>query len=215
LKILKTAIALTSQPAVSPEPRKPKRLRRSFLVSLRRQSKVVWEEDLLKRIAVSKPKENKKMSEKDENESDDLNNTPGVVENISKENTIQWRPSFSKNRILNESEESEDDQNLAQFIENRLLQSHQIRKSIERRLSRSRASLESNFSEALSIKRSHSKLFDPPVHDMEDLYVSESSPDIFSVISEATGSYSSGSGSYTTGSYDDDSESYYNSSDEA
>ena len=205
IKILKTAIALTSQPAVSPEPRKPRRLRRSFLVSLRRQSKVVWEEDLLKRISVSQPKERKMLTEIGEMKNSAVSKTQSeeIIEDV-----LPWRPSVSKNRILNDSEESDDEHNLA-------LQSHQYRKSFERRISRSRASIESTLSDTMSIrKKSHSKLFDPPVHDMEDLYGSESSPDIFSVISEATGSFSSDTGSYTTGSYDDDSDSYYHSSDE-
>lgn len=209
LKILKTAIGLTSQPVKSPEPRKPRRLRRSFLLTLRRQSKLVWEQDLLKRIGAPQRRsiQNTEISEDNENVTD--------FDGEKNENSnVQCHPQFSKNVVSSEKEESDNKQYLADLSEKRLPDADQLNQTTERLLSRSRASMDSAVSESLSVqRRSFSKYIDAPVHDLEDLYCTESSPDIFSVISEATGSFSSGS-SFTTGSSGADSDSSYSSSED-
>jgi len=52
-EIIKSAIALTSQPPTPPKPRRPRRIRRSFLVTLRRESIMVLQNDLLNKYPVT------------------------------------------------------------------------------------------------------------------------------------------------------------------
>jgi hypothetical protein len=188
LEILKTAIALTSQPAKSPEPKTSRRLRKSFLFNLRRMSKVVWEEELLKRVEIQP------NSTAEIRATDKYDQKEGIsVKNDS--DTPLSLPLFAQNKIINENDDSEDDKTLLR------LSFSQIRPQSQ--------STDSNLSDT----RRESRYSDITTGDIDDMIFSDSSPDVFSAISERTGSYLSSS-SYSSGSSDDldDSGSFYSSS---
>ena len=187
LKILKAAIALTSQPApVQDCSIKPRRLRRSYVLNLRRTSKLLWENDLLMRAGPppKRKKQDSMISELDCSSRKSLGDFNSAI--------VKTKPSIFRNRILND-EDDDDSDIVFQFTDRQ-----------------SRGSFASILNGVIGKTPLVSFCSDAPVHDIEaDLYNSESSPDIFSVISERTGSsytdysYTSGSGSYYSTETDD------------
>lgn len=94
LRILKAAVALTSQPALPLEPQKPSVLRKSYLAHLRRQSKLDWENELMRRAGAKASDEN---ANQDSLKPDDAFETENLI----------WRPSLTRNRILNSFTDSD------------------------------------------------------------------------------------------------------------
>lgn len=102
LKILKAAIALTSQPAKQPESRTERRRRNSYRYTLRSQNKLEWERDLLSRAGTRAQKENVTSAEQE----------PGTAKTEETERLSGLQQaSLWKNKILNSDVERDVDDN--------------------------------------------------------------------------------------------------------
>ena len=108
LRILKTAIALTSQPAPTTITREPK----GILANMRRRSKQGWDKDLS-----SRPVKKRTSDATDCKSLSTLHETLVVHE-------PKWRPSLSNTKILN-SDESDDDDFTFDFPERRIIMTSQ------------------------------------------------------------------------------------------
>lgn len=176
LQIIKTAVALTSQPPKTPEfAKRKKRYRKSYIMGLRRQSRILWEEELLARARGPEMHKN----DQDSNSKDEEQKETQELQSVQDR---KWRPSLSKNKIFNDDEDSNDDDMVFNFVDRLAQSSHH-----------------SVVSETQPTGRS--SMSDIPVHDIEqDLYHPETSPDIFSLTSETTGSsYSDSFSSFEDG----------------
>lgn len=180
LRILKTAISLTSQPAPTPVKRESRRLRKSFLSNLRRQSKIVWENELLSRIGSC----NQTLTEEPTSLQNEPSADTAATETFARDEP-RWQPSLSKNRILNSDDESDCSEFVFPERGSRIMTPFCLRTSVS----------------------PHRRDF--PVDSMEnDGYTPESSPDIFSVTSDSTSGSVSSSYYGSSGTVSDD-ESYY------
>ena len=164
LQIIKTAVALTSQPPKTPEfAKRKKRYRKSYIMGLRRQSRILWEEELLARARGLATR----MNDQDSSFKDEEQKETQELQSVQDR---KWKPSLSKNKIFNDDEDGNDDDMVFNFVD-RLAQSphHSVVSDIQ--------------------PTGRSSMSDIPVHDIEqDLYHPETSPDIFSLTSETTGS---------------------------
>lgn len=168
LKILKAAIALTSQPAKQPESRTTRRRRNSYLYSLRSQSKLEWERDLLSRAGTCELKENVTSAKQE----------PGTANNEeAKRLSGLWQPSLLKNKILNSDVESDvDDDEYARHNDRLVLSTN----------SRSRTSLTSGITSSVSFFSTRSG--DSFVCSKDDTILIDSESETHSVISKYTNS---------------------------
>ncbi|KAH3871808.1 hypothetical protein DPMN_035023 [Dreissena polymorpha] len=188
LEIIKAAIALTSQPAKPTEVHKPQQYRRSFLTNLRRESRLLWEKDLLKQFGDLD--ERREKCSKYENiiktsaHSEEADAISDVTDLQALDDKL-WRSSLSKNHILNSNDADEEEEDLASDHDSNISHNNEECDSL------SSLEIEHNISKGISKFSTRSDL---PVHNIEhDLYVPEPSPDIYSVFSEGTDSNTSGS----------------------
>ncbi|KAK3089547.1 hypothetical protein FSP39_004498 [Pinctada imbricata] len=164
LKAIRKAVALTSQPAPKVDNSRRGMLRKSFLLSLRRQSKAVWETETLKRVAESIDYRKRKSSALS-----NIGSSP--KDSMTKSGAIACKPSTAKKAIFNHDKTEECAvQNFS-------------------RLKEQDCTFDNNEDEG-DFPRSESDAFSIHGYEEDDWNYLSSSPDIFSEINEEPSDFS-------------------------